>query len=110
MFLLRYRLILYLEVDAGLDEQQLMAPSVMESFIARRIFTGEGTKSTTSCSSGHRTLRRIEYAGDFRIGQEASWWRRDRRQWLNEEVVEKAIGRQVFRTLITSIAVNTRTS
>ena len=38
-------LIIYLELDAGLDEQQIVnCLFVVESFIARRVFTGEETK------------------------------------------------------------------
>lgn len=98
-------LILYLEVDAGLDEQQLVdALSGVESFIARRIFTGEETKEYNKLF--------VEVIGSLRgksgmdvipaLIKKLLSGGGSTRQWpTDEEVVEKAISRQLFKDLRT---------
>lgn len=98
-------LIMFLELETGLDEGQLAeCLSTLESFIARRVFAGEenkeynklfvdviGSLMSTKGASVLPALQRKLLAG----GGSTRHWPTD------EEMVEKAISQPVFNTLKT---------
>jgi len=98
-------LVLYLELDAGLSAQQITeCLSVVESFIARRLFTGEETKEYNKLF--------VEVIGSLRgvSGEQVNTTLSNKlltgggvtRHWpTDEELTEKAISREVFSDLRT---------
>lgn len=98
-------LVMFLELEAGLDAGQISdCLSAVESFIARRVFTGEETKE-------HNKLF-VDVVGSLRgLGGEAVLPALNRkllvgggttRHWPTDgEVVEKAISRPVFKEIKT---------
>lgn len=98
-------LIIYLELDAGLDEQQIgNCLFVVESFIARRVFTGEETKEYNKLF--------VEIIGSLRdltgeqvmpaLVKKLLAGGGSTRHWPTDvEVIEKAISRAIFTELRT---------
>lgn len=96
-------LVLYLELDAGLNEQQIAdCLFVVESFIARRLFTGEETKEYNKLF--------VEVIGSLRglageqvmpaLVKKLLAGGGSTRHWPTDvEVIEKAISRAVFTEL-----------
>lgn len=98
-------LVLYLHLDAGLDEHELkQCLSVVESFIQRRAFTGEENKEYNKLFveviGALRGLRGVQVlpalARKLMAGGGTT------RKWpTDEEVIEKAISRKVFEEMKT---------
>ncbi len=98
-------LIIYLELDAGLDEQHIgNCLFVVESFIARRVFTGEETKEYNKLF--------VEIIGSLRdltgeqvmpaLVKKLLAGGGSTRHWPTDaEVIEKAISRAIFTELRT---------
>lgn len=98
-------LVLYLELDAGLNEQQIVdCLFVVESFIARRVFTGEETKEYNKLF--------VEVIGSLRglAGEQVMpalikkllAGGGSTRHWPTDaEVIEKALTRKIFTDLRT---------
>jgi hypothetical protein len=115
-------LILYLEIDAGLDPIQLAeCLFIIESFIARRIFTGEETKEYN--------IFFVEVIGSLRdlTGEQVKLALVKKllagggstRHWpTNEEIIEKAISRLIssdmrtpaLRLILERLEINQRTN
>jgi hypothetical protein len=98
-------LVLYLELDAGLNKQQIVdCLFVVESFIARRIFTGEETKEYNKLF--------VEVIGSLRglageqvmpaLIKKLMAGGGSTRHWPTDaEVIEKALTRKIFTDLRT---------
>jgi len=100
-------LVLYLEIDAGLTDQEVAeCLSVVESFIARRAFVGEETKEYNKLFvEVIGSIRGVpaEEVGDALRKKLLSGGGTTRRWPSDNEVIEAAVSRPVYEALMTPV-------